>query len=757
MSGYTSSRNYRRRGWPPHATVEDEQEEDSVPCRGTIDQQTVLEFIETEKRFVLLTGPSRSTSNASKRPHSAKEQERTSRKTDRLDPNDDLSPLLTQRIPSPYSFARTQTGSLASEDKTKIAGEQKSRPDKKSTNSNSKYSDEEYEPSSSTNKGKQRNVAFHDRPSRDSGSTKHSESHRPPRLDTSSKRPVTPLEIPRDPIIDIINNAGPKLTQSQTAQTPKTPRTPRGSIKDNENDYWDSRHHSLPSKPPPLTPVGDSRGGRGDRSPRPGPKSSAPYPDFDDHRGGSKLPYPDASHPMVMPDEHHFISDLLANAEAEAPSKPNRTAAPPIARSNSKRKVGEPSSPVTNRNTPSSSQGSNRLSGSALTLLPIPKELKDIPPCPRNFFSREEHTWHQPRQIKEFDVCTTCFGNMVLPTKFRHDFHIGRRYNSNMPIQCDFGDVLVRQAWLMTLKENWDDLSLLSRLAKITASNKRFACPNKSPATGPWFVIQDEKRRLVEGFQICPTDKAAIEELFPAMKGWFVPASASLLPTLCSLRSSSRRSVELLHMLESVQQRAFISLSSSDSGRTSNLDLTRMPNHVDLTPLLTLIRRNSRVPECPRDCATSGLLWHFPFKYPEFPVCPECYKEVIADDAKAGRSLAVSFTSLPRSIPSNAQAKLAPGSLHGISDGFTCCLYSDRMRDIWRDAVQIEGDGALKLWVREVKERRRKELDYASWKADLLKRAGSVRSELLGAYTGKDETWIRDQYDHVEEAWAKVE
>jgi hypothetical protein len=790
MSGYNTTHNYRRPRWPPHVLVEDEDAsltkeympivlEDHIPCRGTIDG-ALLEPIETETRFVLLTDLSRSTSDAAKgrRRRPFKEEERKPRHSDRLDPNDDALPMLETRQPSPYSFARTDTGRLVSDDKTKVSAEQKSRSDKKSTKPISRYSDDEYEVSNRGNKGKQKNVAFDDRSTRDPDISKKSETRRPPTLDTSKKRPVTPLEIPRDPIIDIINNAGPKLTHVQSAQTPRTPLTPRGSTKDNDDDYLDHRHHSLPNNTPYLSPVGDSRSSRGDRSPRPGSKSnspmesygfdypstqkkrtqptSTPYPDFEPSRGSS-LPYPEESHPMVMPDQHHFISDLLAEAEAGASSSSTKKSAPPITRKISTKQTREPPSPVTSRTTPSSSQGSNRLSGSALTLLPIPKELDDIPPCPRNFFSTEEHGWHQSRQIKDYDVCETCFGNMILPTKFRDDFHLGRRYNPNTPIRCDFGDSLVRQAWLMTIKEGMHDLSLLSKLAKVSTS-KRLACPDKILATSPWYVILDDTGRPVQGFQICPTDRSAIEALFPALKGWFVPLSSSSLPALCSLRQSSRRSAKLLSMLESLQQRAVVAYSTSlEYGRTSYPDFSRSSSYVDIHPLLTLIRKNSRALECPRDCAMPGLIWHYLYNYPEYPVCPECYDEVIAEDAKIGLPLAIAFTGLPRSVPSSAQARLAPGSLHGIPDGFTCCLYSDRMRNIWRETVRIDDESAIKLWLREVKERRRKEIDYASRKADLLKREGSVRSELLGMYTGKDDAWIRDQRDKVEEAWAKIE
>ncbi|KAG7293711.1 hypothetical protein NEMBOFW57_003768 [Staphylotrichum longicolle] len=89
-------------------------------------------------------------------------------------------------------------------------------------------------------------------------------------------------------------------------------------------------------------------------------------------------------------------------------------------------------------------------------------------------------------------------------------------------------------------------------------------------------------------------------------------------------------------------------------------------------------------------------------------VCEQCYAEVIRPDVSRASELARQFDPNPSLMPS----------------GFTCQLYSDRMRRIWSEAGST---GNLEYLRQKVQERRAKEREWQMKTAQLQQQANQLR------------------------------
>lgn len=86
---------------------------------------------------------------------------------------------------------------------------------------------------------------------------------------------------------------------------------------------------------------------------------------------------------------------------------------------------------------------------------------------------------------------------------------------------------------------------------------------------------------------------------------------------------------------------------------------------------------------CPRNYASSTLKCHVMGDIPDFTVCEQCFADVVKPDLDWGIELARRFGTGARTV----------------SAGFTCQLYSDRMRHVWNQAVS---SGNLELFRHKV-------------------------------------------------------
>jgi hypothetical protein len=280
----------------------------------------------------------------------------------------------------------------------------------------------------------------------------------------------------------------------------------------------------------------------------------------------------------------------------------------------------------------------------------------------------------------------------------------------------------MRLAWLMTVKQQRKSLDLLYALA--TSIEQQELCPGDKEMPGPWYGIPDPRDgRHVAGFTVCPCDFKQIEAIFPYLRGYFTPISPTdprfgRLNT-CSLRLSSRRFPKYLDLLVEID----------NTSRERN----RMP---DIRPFVDLARQNAYKRECTGDKLLQRKPWHFIEGLPEFTVCEECYEEIVFPDIQAGSKLAASFNRSLQLVPSEEP------------QGSSCCLYSPRMRRIWKNAVEDEDFGYLR---KRAKDRRKEELRRAEDRAGLMALLESRE------YKNVDPERVRLLLREVEDSWRQVE
>lgn len=799
--------------WPPQQVFEDE-----VPNRGKLDQETLMEqLLSLDTRFVLVSNPTNKTSKKDNIKPKKRRDRNEHRETVTSGITKDSSPILERRKPSPYSFTRTPQTRMTSGDillspesiappvtasmprsvpngngfKTKQSHTRK--------NSSMTSSSSAYKTDASDDSDVDRLDAMKHRSAHGSRSARNSSSQLPGfdsrQSSQTSSNPANPSNIFKDSSkgssnskpasstrptesgrgddtkrqtrnVPIPGSSAPRVATSSGLRTPRGGNSPRiGSTPASPKSPFEPLQQKAPQDPyerlnnfnipmhggpkqsnkgyyedpsgVPAVPRIDVQG------PSPGPRAPLPYPDMNQSKGGSSLPYPMGDDPIAMPDQFHFINPVLSQ-----PS-PTMTTSTPI-REESAKSRSSTKAKKSSKDSYSSSSTDTSIKIKSNEGNTIPK----MKICPRRRFSTKHRDWYQLEDASNFDVCPTCYDNMIKPTKFRDMFKFRQTSSSGPLRRCDFGKLWVRFAWLTTLNQDKKDISLIFALADI--NNEHNPCPDNNEVPGKWFGLLDRRGNLVDEFRVCPQDKARIETLFPSLEGALAPIPSSRKPGLCAFRATSKRLPSYLDALQTIHASALhrhsksSSLSGSYPGRPSRV----LVADSDLLPLVDLANSfSTQSPECPRDRATPDLTWHFIPDMPDLTVCPQCYVEIIAPDANIGNALAKSFTTVPRAVP--ALAGQAPGIVHGMADAYTCCLYSDRMRDIWDDSVtSSDPDGGVRKWVQYASDRRRKEIELAAKKVHLVKTLGSLRSEWFGE---GDEKRAKKELERVEDEWGRWE
>ncbi|KAK3384938.1 hypothetical protein B0H63DRAFT_394871 [Podospora didyma] len=113
---------------------------------------------------------------------------------------------------------------------------------------------------------------------------------------------------------------------------------------------------------------------------------------------------------------------------------------------------------------------------------------------------------------------------------------------------------------------------------------------------------------------------------------------------------------------------------------------------------------------CPRNLPFTGLKCHTMQGLFDFTVCEQCFADVIKPDADKGVNLALWV---------NPSASVMPA-------GFTCQLYSERMRRVWSEAAST---GNMEHLRQKVTERRTKERELQMKTAQLRQQAGQLREQ----------------------------
>jgi hypothetical protein len=327
--------------------------------------------------------------------------------------------------------------------------------------------------------------------------------------------------------------------------------------------------------------------------------------------------------------------------------------------------------------------------------------------CPRQHPQPGQTDWYglaapHNAYFPNFFLCPDCYNALVRLTPYASSF-VRRNTLPNAlphpstPIRCDLSRYWVRVVGTLLLMMNpGHDITILARLASLRAADG--PCPNAGvqgeeqelPRVDPsqprgWYTVWDIRTGTtpIPDWRVCAECVIMMQAIWPALAQAWVPAPPMAPPPggwCCGIVPSDWyddvRTAEILKVAGSCGKDA------SKSGRP------------DLGKLVDWLRKNPPQPRgtfagiqqgggvmlsqppppnglCPRNWPSTNLKCHTMQGVWEFTVCEQCYAEVIRPDAERGVGLAMYFD----------------GNAALVHSGFTCQLYSERMRQVWREAA----------------------------------------------------------------------
>ncbi|MCJ1473269.1 hypothetical protein MMC13_001920 [Lambiella insularis] len=281
-----------------------------------------------------------------------------------------------------------------------------------------------------------------------------------------------------------------------------------------------------------------------------------------------------------------------------------------------------------------------------------------LPACPRPQYVAGYNDWSTIHSCPEFDICPTC-RKAIEDAGWEGRFYPSPSRPPGYETRCDMSIPWVRMAWLLVLQNKAPHPNVVHHIIQAIASEP--PCPGKEGAVRNWYRLYDpETNRLVSSFVVCPYCARSLETIFPNLQGTLhlTQSSAPSQRRVCDLRVDSKRFAKYVDLLEEVSTQASIH--------------RRPPN---MLRFVQHVHTMAEVRECTRDDMVLDQPWHFMPHLPEFTVCEECYNEAVWPAIANGSEVAGAF---------NRTLQLMPPSAMGKS----CQLYSDRMRQIFRDACR---------------------------------------------------------------------
>ncbi len=526
------------------------------------------------------------------------------------------------------------------------------------------------------------------------------------------------------------------LSTSSTFQ-PSSPGRGRAPVSEAD---WRSTYPPAPASDRSRQP---SRYGRHDTMPLPKPRIDVHSPSpARQSTADSALPYPidDQLIDVVMPPEEHYqfdhstvgsprqsYVDVPRATSPSAPGSPYTRNLPSRARREDAETLEEPARARRTRSDSIRSQDSRRDRSSRRSAsLDNP-----LPDCPRSYKTGPYDDWYALQGYKNFNICPSCYEGVFAGTSFKADFKQIWLGDWSVERTCDFSSPWSRLAWLLTIEQRRKSLDLIYAIADVM-DYVASPCPGDREAGGEdrvsWYGIPNQRDGThVANFAICSSDRRMLEALLPSLRGCFTKIPRGYTGTsdryVCSLRTSSPRSAKYLDLLVELGTEA------ESSGQ--------LP---DLNRFIKLVRESSFKGECARYKPLFRKPWHFIPSLPEFTVCEQCYDEVIwpATQSKT--------TSSPIPHMFNKSIQLVPGEDSDV--GSSCCLWSPRMREVWRETIKYDDFSYLKSQARE---RKRAESKY-------MKNRKSI-AEWLGDAPKGSRKWIEaeDAMKELKKSWYTYE
>lgn len=313
-------------------------------------------------------------------------------------------------------------------------------------------------------------------------------------------------------------------------------------------------------------------------------------------------------------------------------------------------------------------------------------------PCPRRVTQAGFPDWVgiADSRYQYFNVCPSCYASHIRPTMYAGAFVTTPPAPPHLVLSCDMSRYWVRMAGMVLLTMNQDrrhDITLLPRVAGINVHDG--PCPNANlnsehiptpRVSRVWYTIRDPSTGVIPlpGWIICSHCVVNIQTLCPTIGNAFAPTSQAPTEGSCALVPSD--AFDDQYTAQQLQNLAACVATSGTVGRT---DMSALVNWLrDNPPLVRgtapsglgghLAGRPYHVPAglCPQNYPSNTLKCYSMRDLSDCTVCEKCYAEVIKPDLNNGVDI----------------ARLFDGMASTISSGFTCQLYSERMRRVWAQA-----------------------------------------------------------------------
>lgn len=309
-------------------------------------------------------------------------------------------------------------------------------------------------------------------------------------------------------------------------------------------------------------------------------------------------------------------------------------------------------------------------------------------PCPRKVPQPGFPDWFglTDSRFQYFNVCPSCYHSQIRPTPYAGAFVQKPPAPPHLALRCDMSRFWVRMAGLVLMTMNQQrqhDVSLLPRVSGITVRDG--LCPNThlgSENVPPprvlrvWYTIRDPNTGAIPlpGWTACSHCVVNMQTLCPTISNAWVPTSQVPVEGSCAFVPSDR--FDDPYTSQQLQYAAACVVTSAQAGRT------------DMSALVSWLRDNPppsrggspgrpwQAPSgpCPQNYPSSTVRCYAMRDLFDFTICEKCFAEVIKPDLERGVELARRFDSAPSIMPS----------------GFTCQLYSARMRQVWAQAASTE-------------------------------------------------------------------
>lgn len=295
-------------------------------------------------------------------------------------------------------------------------------------------------------------------------------------------------------------------------------------------------------------------------------------------------------------------------------------------------------------------------------------DLPKVPKCPRKIPVAGMTDWLTlADDDNRFTICPTCYGEVFAKSpEFRPYFKPLLPQDPDKKVRCDFGSSpWYVVAWLRSLKNGFRDHRLLLEVSRITSDHAKSGedCPGGRKDLRLWHsVCNPATGRALPDFNVCRECARIVAALMPNLKEVLMNRGVDGYGK-CSLRCGSDRGEFLLNF---------------DALERASDEAVAEGKPVSEWRLVEDIAAVSQPLICPRDNPVRDARWYTMQWLPELTVCAACYEDAACPALKENPRSAEKFRM--------GVVRLRYG---------TCQLYSERMRDVFREACRRNDTGLL--------------------------------------------------------------